>query len=880
LFFALLAPDSLGAKTVGLTVVELYPGTDGTSYAQIADFVLNGKNEVSLCPGTPSIDKSTYHKLPRITLTAGMTLERNADGILMLTQTTNARTCAIPANVKFDKGDSLSLSDLADRAEIEGRVLPESDPASGQPVPIKPGVKLVFLSAPDQEMAAFLRAQRSANIQGWQAYLKKYPSAAHSSAAKESLAALFLAAGKSDSDAYLLSKNTDSIAYEKLKAAREMTLQAQALASTNDEITVQAKKIQAEVQSISTAAATNLEQYLLALNKQTPGYSHLVTAEKLADASYEVDPTAPETIDAQKQTKEARAAFDRALRECDSQIAAQHPDEALKRLGPIRSFAEENPKVSADLRAIAALYVARAKKLEEADVPDWPGAVQALESAQAVAASPDTLALLNDAKQKHQVASTRAAADAALLRSNQFEESKDIRSAYEVLDDLPADQRALVTDRLDALKDQYVTEAEKAARGLQKAHEPINALSDEIGIQRAYDYLQRCYRLTSDPDLQTRLSILAGDLSTYYLRQGKKYAEKPDGSGVNIGWTYLSEALQYKSPITLGDVNDEKARVGAAHALKSRLSIRVEFRDQTSRREAVDFASQLTDAMATGLESAGLNVKAVRPQESTIVQPHFQMVGEVIRNDKSTSQDTVAKDSTYRFGQQQVPNAEWVKADQDYEKANMELQSARSALVGAQARGKKKDIDQAQSVVQADEAKVNDLLSKRNALPQNIFHDEERPYTYTQTNYHLKVVVEIDFRILDGSGDEVVRRVAVSRDKSTDYAVLEDVKPEDTKGVRKGGAIPNDNDVLEQAETEARDELIKTARTKVVELPGIVLAEADRRAKEDDNDGAAELYILYLNSTPVADTPERKKARDFLIQQFNFRDIAKASYSE
>jgi len=181
-------------------------------------------------------------------------------------------------------------------------------------------------------------------------------------------------------------------------------------------------------------------------------------------------------------------------------------------------------------------------------------------------------------------------------------------------------------------------------------------MSDEQGIQRAYGYLQRCYLLTNDPALQDRIAILGEDLSTYYLQQGKKYAEKPDGTGVNIGWTYLSEALQYKSPINLGAIHDEMTTVRASHLLKSRLSVRVEFREGTSRREAVEFAPQLTDAMATGLESGGSGVKVVRPQDTTAVQPNFQLVGEVIRHEMGKSQETVAKKSKYRFGQEQTPN--------------------------------------------------------------------------------------------------------------------------------------------------------------------------------------------------------------------------------
>ena len=43
------------------------------------------------------------------------------------------------------------------------------------------------------------------------------------------------------------------------------------------------------------------------------------------------------------------------------------------------------------------------------------------------------------------------------------------------------------------------------------------------------------------------------------LKQGKKYAEKPDGTGINVGWAYLSEALRYKSQDNLGAIHDEMA---------------------------------------------------------------------------------------------------------------------------------------------------------------------------------------------------------------------------------------------------------------------------------------------------------------------------------
>ena len=60
----------LFAKNAGLTAIEVYPGSDGQSYVQIAGFVLNGKNEVYLCGGASSIDKNGYHKLAKVLLAA------------------------------------------------------------------------------------------------------------------------------------------------------------------------------------------------------------------------------------------------------------------------------------------------------------------------------------------------------------------------------------------------------------------------------------------------------------------------------------------------------------------------------------------------------------------------------------------------------------------------------------------------------------------------------------------------------------------------------------------------------------------------------------------------------------------------------------------
>jgi hypothetical protein len=88
--------------------------------------------------------------------------------------------------------------------------------------------------------------------------------------------------------------------------------------------------------------------------------------------------------------------------------------------------------------------------------------------------------------------------------------------------------------------------------------------------------------------------------------------------------------------------------------------------------------------------------------------------------------------------------------------------------------------------------------------------------------------------------------------------------------VRVAGEVPSEDQFLEGVEDEARDQLLTVAKEKVSTLPNIVLQNADRKAADGDNDGAAELYILYLGSTDKPSSPECVRARRFLSTNYNF----------
>lgn len=872
LFLLPLVSEQLCAKTAGLTAIVVYPSAAGMSYEQISGFILNTKNEVYLCPDAAQWDKSEYHKLTKVVLGPGMSLERNAKGILMLTQESGPAACVVPGDLKLDKGDALTPSSLADKATIEGSVLPASDPPATQPVPLKAGVKIVIVAAPNQELAEFLRAGKAGDIPGWEAYVKKYDGGPHTAAAKKALAQLYVQSASAAFADYRSSKGKDP-EYSKLKTARQLTNQAKALVPDFPDALGLSDQIHAEVVGMGKTALQDLNLYRSAIDQQKPGYSNLPDAEKLAQNAIDIEPATSEGIEADRQAKQAGDKLERILKESEALVAQDHPDDAEEKIKPLLCFSKEVTRISDDVHAISALYISRAQKREGAE--KWPEAVSDLNKADEILPNPDTHALLEEAKGKAHEAAVKAAADEAMQKSTAFESSGDIINAFEVLDDLPKESHALVSQRLSDLQAKYVTAAEDAAKNQQKAHEPINGLTDEVGIQKAYEYLQRCYQLTNDAELRDRVSVLADDLSAYYLQQGKKYAGKPDGTGANVGWTYLVEALQYRSAANASAAHDAQETARPEHLLKSRLSVKVDFRDGTSRREGAQFADQLGDALASGLESSGFEIKIIR-KENTTVPPNFQLIGDVLEHSKTSEIQNVPKSSKYSASEEQVPNDAWTQLSRSIDAINRELETLRSQLEGAEARGKKKDVADAKSAIDQDNAKVEQLQKKLDGIPKTVSRPVVRDYTYTEVVHNVVVTVDLQFHILDSAQSEVVPRIPVHKQTPNSYTVKDGVKSEDTDGVKNDSVIPDENKFFEQTEYDARDELIADAKKKLAELPAIVLSSADRKAANGDSDGAAELYILYLNCTPVADTPEREKAERYLADQFNFKNIGKA----
>lgn len=866
LLFIAVAGLQLQSKDAPLTAIELFDGPNGAAFVQLSGLLMNGKAEVRSCGGATQINKSNYGKLAKIPLNSAITsIERDAAGTMTLTRG-SASECVVPSNLKFDKDETLTPAQLADRAVLQGQVLSSSPPGTTDVPQFKPTVKIVFVQAPDTELAEYLRANRANSVAQWQDYLGRFPKAPHTDAAKQSLAALFLKDGGDSLAAYRSSASTSSPAYPQLKTAFLRAGQVHDLLPSNEAAGKLADAVHTELAAIIDKARSELAAYRQALGSHGAGYVHLGNSRKLIDEALGVDPHYDQAITLQTAVTSETKRVETAIQTGESMITAQRFDDAVLAIADFRAFADEEPRIASIVDGAYKYHFERGK----ADVASqkWHDAVQEYKKASDLKPTQEAAAALRQAQSNFQSSTNQAAADTALQQSTAFQQEKKFVEAYEVLADLPDAQRALVKDQMQLLQPDYVKAASDEAKKLLDAHNPIQGRADEVGVQRAHDLLQRaCTLQPDDQNLKLRRDLISQTLSDYYVLRAKAYLDKPLGSGVGVAWLYLNEAQQYQP--NRDDVRDERTKFTAIHNIRSTLSIKVVFRDQTSRRDSAGFADQLSDAIATGLETTNLPVRVIRAADATPVDPNFQLTGDVLEHRPISKPTVESLDSEYRASEREIPNDDWNKINRDYEDENLDLQKQQKILEGAQAHGKKKEIQTAQQSVDDAQKKVEDLRRKMDAIPKTVLQDVVKPYSYVRRTIDLSAVVEFGFRIVDNNNSVVASTTSIKKSAEKQFVILENVKPEDTKGVKQAGTPPDEAQFLGDVEVGARTDLIKDVKDKVESLPNKILASARKHLMDGDTDGTAESYILYLNSTPDAPTPERDEAKKFLRDQFN-----------
>jgi hypothetical protein len=870
-----LAPAAWG-KEPSLTAIELYDGASGAAYVQLTDVLINGKAELRNCAaaGAGAIEKSEYGKLPKLQMAAGGVLERGEDGVLRYNAGDGTAFCVLPENVKFEHNASFAPAAIADMADLRGRALAPGTDGAAAAQPLKKGVKLVFVAAADAEKADYLLADRVGTQAGWQAYLAKYPAATHTDAAKHALAGLYLDAGSKALAAYEKSAKTDAPSYADLKAARAQVNLAHLLLPNSEGEVKLAGGIGADLTALTDKGQAELDAYRAALAAKTAGYAHLQKAKVLVEAVQEVDGTFAPLAKLRDGVAVAGDALESALHAAEQAAAAKKWDEAVGRVEPYRAFGPEEPRVARVIDGAYAAYYQQGQQLDA--TKEWKGSIDAYEHALKAKETTEANEALKAAKKELAAAEDDTAAKAALEKSKTYELQKDMIPAYETLTSLTESQQALVRDDITRLEPAYVTAAAQRAKEIAQAYPTIGGIGDEKAVENAYAYLERAYELsTVDADkqgYQLRMQNLADELSTWFLDRAKHSLQKPLGSGTELGWAYLKEAEAYKAA-NLEAVRDQMKLAEPAHGMHSRLSIRVQFRDQTSQRQSEGFASQMESAIAANLDTPGMQVKVIRSTDATRpdLDPDFLIAGDVLEHNISMPPTVESVDSTYVAGVHDIPSDEWNKLNRQYDAANDELRTAQAALQGAEAKGNKKAVNEANKQVGEAQARVNDLRARLDATAKSRTEDIIRPYSYKKTTYNVLNRIVLQFRLDDALSGEKGEPVQVTKEERKQFVVTSEVKSEDANKVKNEGTLPDREELQNELENVAREELIKKVQAKVVELPAKIYQDAEKREHDGYSDDAGEAYMRYLNVAPAEPTAERTHAEKFLREQFNFQ---------
>ncbi len=869
LIFSVVAINGAWAKDAPVMGILVYGSSGKLAYAQVTDFLVNGKTELRACTTGAGISKSQYKSLVKINLATVKTLERLPDGSLVARVGDAALGCVVPGNFKFDKDAALSAADLAEKSTYTGQVVGSSPAGQTTLPPFAAGVKMVFGSATDAELAEYVLADRAAAIGTWQTYLTKYQAGAHATQARGSLLVLLVNEGNVKLASYKKSSGSAAPAYGDLQAARERADQAFELQGNSETATKLRTDVRAELKILCDNGSVKLKEFQDATRAKTHGYPLLVSAKDLSDHVTAVDAKYPPGLTLASAVSAETKVLDATVQAANSQVTQRQFDTAYATINKYLSFEDEEPRLK---QIVAAVYKYHLEKGNaEAAAGNWTDAVEDLKTASEILPTSDAKENLARAQAGLLAAQNKEASDKALAISKVRVDEKDTIGAYEVLADLNEAQRALVKEQMEALQGAYVQSALQRAKELQTAHTPIRGRADEDGVRMAYAYLQRASKLSDNPEIGLKLDVMSETISSYYVDMGKKYLNKPLSSGVGLGWSYLNEASQYKA--NLDSVRDEMTTNTSAYQMRARLSIGVLFRDQTSRRDSAGFADQLQQAFATGLETSGLPVKVILPGAPKTLEPNFQFVGEILQHRTIRTAKKETLQSQYRSGSREIPNEAWNKADQEFEAANLNMQKAQGTLSAAQVKNNKKQVQEANTALASAQDAVQTARAKMNALPKTVTDSIVSPYNYTRTTLELTNIVELSFRILDSAGNTLGEPIRVIKgDQPKKFVILENIKPDDTAGLKELDAAPDETQLMTDVEIEARDTMVKAARDKVQELPQKILAQARAKTASNDLDGAGELYVLYLNCTPSTPTVERSEAARFLNTNFNIRN--------
>lgn len=879
---ACLCGQALGADK-RLAAVILYEGGRGPAYIVVSDLTLNDKKEVLICEGFSTLDKDQYRRLTKVSLLEATALHRAPGGAMLLT-TARGDQCAVPLNLKLEGKVAYQLAGLAERAVLQGKLLGRSSNSDA----VLPGFRAVteihFTPAWDSELAEYLRARSVQSVALWKGYLLQFGQGPRAAEARQSLARLLF--GEAEREMGLFRESSRTAAkpsYENLRRSLAFAEEALKAHPGSADASALKQQIHKQLGAMLASARLSVEAFRKSLDEGTPGYTRLQEAlSRLADVR-SVDPMFAGAEEVFVQARELDAGLQQSVAAAEAQVASRRFDEAVRTLSRYRQYGTEVPRIAAILDRAFQFRREKARALMES--AQWEGAAQELQAALSYKEDAETASALQLAESELAKARDRDAAEEAVEISLRFAAQKKFIEAYDLLAGLTPNQRAYVGDRLTALEPDYRQDLLARAQQLVRLHLPIRGVADQQGARQAWEYLRLASELEEQDVVQVRMDVLGERISQHYLERARELFAKPRGSGAGLGWHLLLEAQRFQPDAAA--VRDLLTQYAPAYETRAKLSVAIQLRDLTSRRDSLGFADQLADTVAAGLEASGLPGIKVLPRgaqaaadpasgDARNLESNFLLLGDILQHQLLRKVEVQGVASRYRASQREVKNPPWVQASRQTQEAERSYQIAREVHQSRLGSMNRRDAEASQRNLEQLAARLEAARRQMQGLEENLLQDVILPYNYTKRTIMLTAAVEIAFRLAEpiaaaGQPPQTVRAQIPKQ-----FILQEEVSPHDVEGVVARGSLPDENQLLAEAEREMQYELLNKLVEQLRQMPAVVLSEGRRLASVGDAAGAAEKYIQYLNSTEAKDTSERSEALGYLRKEFGVTSLGSA----
>ncbi len=863
-----------------LTAIVLYQGSRGPAYAVVSDLTLNEKRELFVCDGFPTLDKDQYRRLPKVPLMEARSLRRAPGGSLVMV-TSGGEQCVVPLNLKLEGKAPYQLGGLVERTLLKGTLVGRSSNSDAVLPPFRAVAEIHFTAAWDSDLAEYLRARSVQSVALWKDYVRQFGQGPRGPEARRSLAKLV--AGEAEREMSVFRESSRTAAkpsYEPLRRALVLAQEALQVHAGSGEAAAVRDQIHKQLGGMLASARLSVEAFRKSQAEQTPGYTRLEEALARLEDLRSVDPMFAGAEALFVEARELAGSLEQALASAEALAASRRLDEAYRAIARYRQYRGELPRIQSIVDR--AFQFRRDKGRALMENSQWEAAAQELRAALAYKEDAETTRTLAAVESELAKARDRQRAEEALEMSQRYAAQRKFIEAYDTLAGLTENQRAYVGDQLSALQPNYRQDLLARAQQLVRLHLPIRGVADQQGVRQAYDYLRMASELEEEDVVQVRMDVLGERISQYYLERARELFAKPRGTGAGLGWHLLLEAQRLQPDSAA--VRDLLTQYAPIYETRAKLSVGIQLRDLTSRRDSLGFADQLADTVAAGLEASGLpGIKIAHRSNSPAVDPasgglrlpdaNFLLLGDILQHQLLRKVEVQGVASRYRASQREIKNPAWVQANNqalELERSYQVAQEVHQSRVGAM---NKREAQASQSNVEQLRARAEAARRQAQRLDENLLQDVILPYNYTKRTIMLTATVEIAFRLTEPTAAASPPPQTVRAQIPRQFTLQEDVSPHDVEGVVAKGSLPDENQLLAEAERDTQAQLMAKLVEQMRQAPAGLLAEARRLQAAGDLAGAAEKYIQYVNSTPPQETPERNEALGYLKKEFGVTTV-------